>query len=152
MAWRSSSGILMDGCAETRSKSWTLRTPANNDWLAVNQFTVTEDQSTRRPDVVLFVNGLPLGIIELKNPADEDATIWSVWPASDVQGRTAHPVLYERGAGGLGRYRGPHRYVDGLHHDPLLLLGGPVNFLRALTSVRSGRLEARASAETQCAP
>ena len=53
--------------------------PANNDWLAVNQFTVTEDQNTRRPDVVLFINGLPLGIIELKNPADEDATIWTAW-------------------------------------------------------------------------
>ncbi len=53
--------------------------PANNDWLAVNQFTVAEDQSTRRPDVVLFVNGLPLGVIELKNPADEDATIWTAW-------------------------------------------------------------------------
>ena len=53
--------------------------PANNDWLAVNQLTVTEDQSTRRPDVVLFVNGLPLGIIELKNPADEDATIWTAY-------------------------------------------------------------------------
>ena len=50
-----------------------------NDWLAVNQFTVTEDGNTRRPDVVLFVNGLPLGVIELKNPADEDATIWSAW-------------------------------------------------------------------------
>ena len=48
--------------------------PANNDWLAVNQFTVTENRNTRRPDVVLFVNGLPLGLIELKNPADEDAT------------------------------------------------------------------------------
>ena len=53
--------------------------PANNDWLAVNQFTVTEDRNTRRPDVVLFVNGLPLGVIELKNPADEDATIWTAW-------------------------------------------------------------------------
>ena len=53
--------------------------PANNDWLAVNQFTVTEDGNTRRPDVVLFVNGLPLGVIELKNPADEDATIWTAW-------------------------------------------------------------------------
>ena len=52
---------------------------ASNDWLAVNQFTVTEDRNTRRPDVVLFVNGLPLGIIELKNPADEDATIWTAW-------------------------------------------------------------------------
>ena len=53
--------------------------PANNDLLAVNQFTVTENRNTRRPDVVLFVNGLPLGVIELKNPTDEDATIWSAW-------------------------------------------------------------------------
>ena len=53
--------------------------PANNDWLAVNQFTVTENRNTRRPDIVLFVNGLPLTVIELKNPADEDATIWTAW-------------------------------------------------------------------------
>lgn len=51
--------------------------PANNDWLAVNQFTVGEGQHLRRPDVVLFVNGLPLAVIELKNPADEDASVWS---------------------------------------------------------------------------
>ena len=50
-----------------------------NDWLAVNQFTVVENKHERRPDVVLFVNGLPLGVIELKNPADEDATIWTAW-------------------------------------------------------------------------
>jgi type I restriction enzyme R subunit len=53
--------------------------PENNDWLAVNQFTVAEGQHTRRPDVVLFVNGLPLAVIELKNPADENATIWSAF-------------------------------------------------------------------------
>ena len=53
--------------------------PSNNDWLAVNQFTVMENRNTRRPDVVLFVNGLPLGLIELKNPADEDATIRTAW-------------------------------------------------------------------------
>ena len=51
----------------------------NNDWLAVNQFTVSENNNTRRPDVVLFVNGLPLAIIELKNPADENATIWAAF-------------------------------------------------------------------------
>ncbi len=51
----------------------------NNDWLAVNQFTVTENKHTRRPDVVLFINGLPLAVIELKNAADEDATIWSAF-------------------------------------------------------------------------
>ena len=53
--------------------------PAANDWLAVNQFAVTENRNTRRPDVMLFVNGLPLGIIELKNPANEDATLDSAW-------------------------------------------------------------------------
>ena len=53
--------------------------PFENDFLAVNQFTVVENDSERRPDIVLFVNGLPLGLIELKNPADEDATIWSAW-------------------------------------------------------------------------
>ena len=53
--------------------------PSANDWLAVNQFTVTENKHTHRPDIVLFVNGLPLGVIELKNPADEDATIWDAW-------------------------------------------------------------------------
>ncbi|GAF69815.1 unnamed protein product, partial [marine sediment metagenome] len=50
--------------------------PENNDFLAVNQFTVVEEQRERRPDVVLFVNGLPLAVIELKNPADESADIW----------------------------------------------------------------------------
>ena len=57
--------------------------PEANDWLAVNQFTVTEtangNRNTRRPDIVLFLNSLPLGIIELKNPTDEDATIWTAW-------------------------------------------------------------------------
>ena len=53
--------------------------PDNNDWLAVNQFTVAEGQHIRRPDVVLFVNGLPLAVIELKNPADENATIWGAY-------------------------------------------------------------------------
>jgi len=48
--------------------------PGNNEWLAVNQFTVVEGNINRRPDVVVFVNGLPLGVIELKNPSDENAT------------------------------------------------------------------------------
>ena len=52
---------------------------AANDWLAVNQFSVQGPKLTRRPDVVLFVNGLPLVVIELKNPGDEDADIWAAW-------------------------------------------------------------------------
>ena len=46
-----------------------------NDWLAVNQFTVIEHKKNRRPDVVLFINGLPLAVIELKNPSDENSTL-----------------------------------------------------------------------------
>jgi type I restriction enzyme R subunit len=53
--------------------------PGNNDWLAVNQFTVVDGQNNRRADVVIFVNGLPLGVVELKNPADEDATVWKAF-------------------------------------------------------------------------
>jgi len=53
--------------------------PDNNDWLAVNQFKVVENRHTRRPDVVLFVNGLALAVIELKNPADVQATIWTAY-------------------------------------------------------------------------
>jgi len=53
--------------------------PDANDWLAVNQFTVIEGQFNRRPDVVLFLNGLPVGVIELKNPADENATTWKAF-------------------------------------------------------------------------
>ena len=49
--------------------------PENNDWLAVNQFRVIENKYNRVPDVVIFINGLPVVVIELKNPADESATI-----------------------------------------------------------------------------
>jgi type I restriction enzyme R subunit len=48
-----------------------------NDWLVVNQYTVIEGQHNRRPDIIVFLNGLPLAILELKNAADEEATIWS---------------------------------------------------------------------------
>ncbi len=71
--------------------------PDNNDWLAVNQFTVAEGQYTRRPDVVLFVNGLPLAVIELKNPADENATIWSAWQQFQTY-QTQIPSLFATNA------------------------------------------------------
>ncbi len=53
--------------------------PENNEFLAVNQFTVIENRQQKRPDLVLFVNGLPLAVIELKNPADENATLESAF-------------------------------------------------------------------------
>lgn len=82
--------LLVDGVTvEYRDRTGALRgaqvrvidfeDSKRNDWFAVNQFSVTENKHTRRPDVVLFVNGLPLGVIELKNAVAENATIWSAW-------------------------------------------------------------------------
>ena len=81
--------MLADGIeVEYRNADGTIRggrvqlvdfeKPDNNDWLAVNQFTVV-DNSERRPDIVLFINGIPMGVIELKNPTDENATVWSAF-------------------------------------------------------------------------
>ena len=52
---------------------------ATNEWLAVNQYTLKGPKHTRRPDIILFVNGLPLVLLELKNPADENADIWKAF-------------------------------------------------------------------------
>ncbi|MFZ3383557.1 MAG: type I restriction endonuclease, partial [Candidatus Methanoperedens sp.] len=62
-------------------KVWLFdfKNPHNNEFLAVNQFTVTENNNNRRPDIILFINGLPLVVIELKNPADENATLWTAF-------------------------------------------------------------------------
>ncbi|NOV23418.1 type I restriction endonuclease subunit R [Cupriavidus necator] len=52
---------------------------ATNEWLAVNQFSIKGPHHTRRPDIIMFVNGLPLVLLELKNPADENADIWKAY-------------------------------------------------------------------------
>jgi type I restriction enzyme R subunit len=81
--------LLVDGVpVEYRGDDGQIRTfnvrlidfddPGNNDWLAVNQFTVVQEKN-RRPDVLVFVNGIPLGLLELKNPADEHATLRNAW-------------------------------------------------------------------------
>lgn len=53
--------------------------PENNDWLVVNQFTIHGAKQNRRPDVLVFLNGLPLAVIELKNVADAKADIWAAY-------------------------------------------------------------------------
>lgn len=53
--------------------------PENNDWLVVNQFTIHGVKQNRRPDVLVFLNGLPLAVIELKNVADAKADIWAAY-------------------------------------------------------------------------
>ncbi len=69
----------VDGAVRT-SLVWLVDwdDPDNNDWLTVNQFSVA-GAKTRRPDVVVFVNGLPLALIELKNPGAEQATVKGAW-------------------------------------------------------------------------
>ena len=63
--------------AGAQAQVFDFERPEANDWLAVNQFTVVDGGHERRPDVVLFANGLPVAVIERKNPADEQATIHS---------------------------------------------------------------------------
>src|SRR5258706_9026718 len=53
--------------------------PEANNWLVVNQFVIKEDHHQRRPDILLFVNGIPLAIIELKDASDENADIWKAF-------------------------------------------------------------------------
>lgn len=66
---------------ERGDKLWLIdfENPANNDFLVVNQFTVIENHHNKRPDLILFVNGLPLVVIELKNASDENTTIKSAF-------------------------------------------------------------------------
>lgn len=50
-----------------------------NEWLAINQFTIKGPKHSRRPDIILFVNGLPVVLLELKNPADQNADLWKAY-------------------------------------------------------------------------
>jgi type I restriction enzyme R subunit len=65
------------GDRTVHDQAWLIdwNNPENNDWLVVNQFTVIENHKNHRPDLVVFINGLPLAVIELKNAADENADI-----------------------------------------------------------------------------
>ncbi|MDN3628064.1 type I restriction endonuclease subunit R [Vibrio lentus] len=71
-----------DGESKTKhahAQLMDFTTPDNNEFLIVNQFTITGTKGNRRPDVVVFINGLPISVIELKNPADEHADIWNAF-------------------------------------------------------------------------
>jgi type I restriction enzyme R subunit len=67
--------------------------PENNEFLAVNQFTIIQENINKRPDVVLFVNGLPLVVIELKNAADENATVHSAFKQIQTY-KSTRPSLF----------------------------------------------------------
>lgn len=105
--------------------------PGNNDFLVLNQFTIIENRVNKRPDIILFVNGLPLVVIELKNPADENATIHSAFRQLQTY-KQAIPSLFP--------YNGFLVISDGLEARAGTLSAGIDRFMAWKTS--DGKAEA----------
>ena len=110
-----------------------FKNPENNDFLVANQFTVIENNVNKRPDVILFVNGLPLVVIELKNPADENATVRSAFKQLQTY-KQAIPVLFT--------YNGFMVISDGLEAKAGTISSGLTRFMAWKTS--DGKVEASA--------
>ena len=108
-----------------------FKDPDNNDFLVANQFTVIENNVNKRPDVILFVNGLPLVVIELKNPADENATIHSAFKQFQT---------YKQAIPGLFTYNGFMIISDGLEAKAGSISSGFSRFMAWKTS--DGKVEA----------
>ena len=96
--------LIVEGApVEYRGDNGALRTdrirlidfdnPENNDWLAVNQCTILSDGKNRRPDVLIFVNGIPLALLELKNPANENATLKGAWNQIQTYRKDIAPIF-----------------------------------------------------------
>ncbi|MFV9630463.1 MAG: type I restriction endonuclease subunit R [Methanosarcinales archaeon] len=105
--------------------------PQNNEFLVTNQFTVVENNVNKRPDIILFINGLPLVVIELKNPADENATVRSAFR----QFRT-----YKQAIPSLFAYNGFMVISDGLEAKAGSLSAGSSRFMAWKSS--NGKVEA----------
>jgi type I restriction enzyme R subunit len=102
-----------------------FKNPENNDFLVANQFTVIENNVNKRPDVILFVNGLPLVVIELKNPADENATVRSAYKQLQTY-KQAIPCLFT--------YNGFMIISDGLEAKAGSISAGLTRFMAWKTS------------------
>ncbi len=105
--------------------------PDNNDFLVANQFTVIENNVNKRPDVILFVNGLPLVIIELKNPADDNATVRSAFKQLQT---------YKQAIPSLFTYNGLLVISDGLDAKAGSISAGFTRFMAWKTA--DGKVEA----------
>ncbi|KKG06388.1 type I restriction endonuclease subunit R [Methanosarcina mazei] len=105
--------------------------PENNDFLVANQFTVVENDKNKRPDIILFVNGLPLVVIELKNPVDENATVRSAFKQMQT---------YKQAISSLFAYNGFMVISDGLEARSGSLSAGFTRFMAWKSS--DGRGEA----------
>jgi type I restriction enzyme R subunit len=108
-----------------------FKNPENNDFLVSNQFTVIENNVNKRPDVILFVNGLPLVVIELKNPADENATIRSAFKQLQT---------YKQAIPSLFTYNGLMIISDGLEAKAGSISAGYSRFMAWRTA--DGKVEA----------
>jgi type I restriction enzyme R subunit len=105
--------------------------PEDNDFIVLNQYTVIENHVNKRPDVILFVNGLPLVVIELKNPADENATVHSAF--KQVQ-------TYKQAIPSLFTYNGILVISDGLEAKAGTISAGYSRFMAWKTA--DGKVEA----------
>ena len=108
-----------------------FKNPENNDFLVANQFTVIENNVNKRTDVVLFVNGLPLVVIELKNPVDENATVNSAFKQLQT---------YMQSIPGLFTYNGIMIISDGLEAKGGSISAGFTRFMAWKTA--DGKVEA----------
>jgi type I restriction enzyme R subunit len=108
-----------------------FKNPENNDFLVTSQFTVIENDINKRPDIILFVNGLPLVIIELKNPADENATVRSAYRQLQT---------YKQAISSLFTYNGFMVISDGLEARAGSLSAGFNRFMTWKSS--DGKVEA----------
>ncbi|MDX9715395.1 MAG: type I restriction endonuclease subunit R [Dissulfurispiraceae bacterium] len=105
--------------------------PENNDFAVLNQFTVIENHVNKRPDVILFINGLPLVVIELKNPANENATVHSAFKQLQT---------YKQAIPSLFTYNGILVISDGLEAKAGTISAGYSRFMAWKTS--DGKVEA----------
>ena len=105
--------------------------PENNDFIVANQFTVIENGVNKRPDIILFVNGLPLVVLELKNPADENATVNSAYRQCET---------YKQAIPGLFTFNGFMVITDGLEAKAGSLSAGLSRFMTWKSS--DGKTEA----------
>jgi hypothetical protein len=88
--------------------------PGNNEFVVASQFTVIENNQNKRPDLVVFVNGMPLVVIELKNAADENATIKSAFRQLETyKQQHSRPVYLQRLAGDFGWFGSQGRFAVG---------------------------------------
>ncbi len=108
-----------------------FKNPENNEFLVANQFTVIENDVNKRPDVILFINGLPLVVIELKNPADENATVNSAFKQLQT---------YKQAIPSLFAYNGFMVISDGLEARAGSISAGMTRFMAWKTS--DGKVEA----------